>query len=213
MSANTQSGNPITPYANLNQAVSFYGEGGGPSPGSGVTQIVAGTGISISPVGGTGNVTITSTGTSGVSSIAGTANEVTVSAATGAVTVSLPLQIQVNSVKPSTGETVLINGTCQLPVNATGGTYSGRLVTDAGGSFQLVGTNKAFVSCTSASGGVAFTIVPPASIASGAILIGAYSNPNDSGGAWKSFQPNGAGGSFSITTPLGGTTLYNIAWI
>jgi multisubunit Na+/H+ antiporter MnhB subunit len=35
------------------------------APGGGVTQIIAGTGITISPAGGTGNVTVNSTATGG----------------------------------------------------------------------------------------------------------------------------------------------------
>jgi len=65
---------------------------------SGVTQIVAGTGIAITPTGGTGIVTINATGTAGVTTATGTANQVLVnstsgSAQTGAITLTTPQNI------------------------------------------------------------------------------------------------------------------------
>src|SRR6202042_1306236 len=55
---------------------------------TGVTSAVAGTGISLS--GGTGAVTITN---NGVTSLAGTLHQITVSGSTGAITLSLPQNI------------------------------------------------------------------------------------------------------------------------
>ena len=62
---------------------------------AGVTNIVAGTGITVNAA--TGSVTINSTATGGVSSIAGTTNQVIASASTGAVTLSLPQSIATSS--------------------------------------------------------------------------------------------------------------------
>jgi hypothetical protein len=209
MSANTQSGNPITPYANLNDAVPFYGQGGGSGPSGGVTQILAGTGISINPVGGTGNVTITSTGTSGVSSIAGTANEVSVSAATGAVTVSLPLQIKVNSVIPSTTDTLSVGPSLQLTTNGASGNQATRLNVAAGGTFNIPG-NKCFFTTP---GTQAFTIQPPAAVVSGGnafciIQTANATSPNN----WNTSLILGGG---PYVDPGGGTVGYigNILWI
>ena len=67
--------------------------------GSGVSQIIAGAGISISPSGGTGIVTINSTGGSGggINSVSGTVNQVYATTTNGNVVLTTPQAISATS--------------------------------------------------------------------------------------------------------------------
>ena len=67
--------------------------------GSGVSQIIAGAGISINPSGGTGIVTINSTGGSGggINSVTGTANQVYATTTNGNVVLTTPQAISATS--------------------------------------------------------------------------------------------------------------------
>lgn len=92
---------------------------------SGVTQIVAGSGIAVSPTSGFGRVTVSTTGGGGaVNSITGTAGQITASAATGNVTLSIPSAMTgINSVATVSGNnsyTITPSGTGTVVVGGTG---------------------------------------------------------------------------------------------
>ena len=94
---------------------------------AGVTNIVAGTGITVNAA--TGSVTINSTATGGVSSIAGTTNQVIASASTGAVTLSLPQSIATTSspqfASMALGTTVYANTGLLVASSPTGSSQIG----------------------------------------------------------------------------------------
>ncbi len=106
--------------------------------GSGVTSVIAGTGIAVSSA--TGNVTISNVG---VTAIAGTTHQITVSASTGSVTLSLPQNIhtsadvQFNSLQLAAG-TISSNALFFQNGAATSGFY---LDTFGGLHLQSIGTD------------------------------------------------------------------------
>ena len=89
-------GNISSPYATID----------GSGIAAGVTQIIAGTGITISPVGGTGAVTITNA--AATQSVVGTANEIAVSTAGGVSTISFAPNIAIPA--PPSGNALIVNG-------------------------------------------------------------------------------------------------------
>lgn len=177
---------------------------------TGVSSVIAGTGISISPAGGTGNQTITNIGVTGLT---GTANQITVSGTTGSITLSLPSAITTPGSLTVTGD-LTVNGTTttvnstvvqvQDPIIAIGG-YTGGTpptvgdVKDRGIVFQYysgAGATGFFGHDTSAT---AFTYVPSATLSSevvsgtpGKAIFGSLDLYSASGNGTLSFSGSGA---------------------
>lgn len=100
---------PTSTYAGPSQAEALWAVAGSVGPGGGVTQLVAGSGITLAPTTGEGVVTITATGGGGgVSSVTASGAGITATPTTGAVVVA------------NTGVTSLVAGTGISLSGATG---------------------------------------------------------------------------------------------
>jgi hypothetical protein len=94
--------------------------------------VVAGGGITLTTDAGTDSLTVTN---AGVTSIGGTANQITASASTGAVTLSLPSTINVNT----TGNAGNVTGTVAIANGGTGATTNTAARTNLGAT--TIGSN------------------------------------------------------------------------
>ena len=109
---------------------------------SGVTSLIAGSGISLSN--STGIVTITSTG-GGITSVTGTAHQIDASTVSGAVTLSLPASLSGLTSVSATTFTGALTGHASLDLPLTGGTLAGALILNADPATGLGAATKNYV--------------------------------------------------------------------
>jgi hypothetical protein len=133
---------------------------------SGVTSLVAGTGISLS--GSTGVVTISSTGGTGtITSVSGTANQITASTVSGAVTLSLPSAISgITSISATTF-------TGALSGNASTATTAGTVTTAAQPNITSVGTLTSLTVSGTITGHASLDLPLTGGTMSGALILNA----------------------------------------
>jgi hypothetical protein len=152
-------------------------------------SVTAGTGVSVTQ--GVGSITVANTG---VTSLTGTANQVSVSASTGAVTLSLPNSVTINTALTVTGLTansflysgtagllttttaptngqLLIGSTGAAPVAATITAGTGITVTNGAGSITIAATTTGTVSSVALAAPSIFTVTGSPITTSGTLTL------------------------------------------
>jgi hypothetical protein len=148
--AATNGGTGLTAYGTANQVL-------GMNAGATALEyktVTAGTAISV--VNAAGSITVNNTG---VTSIAGTANQITASAATGAVTLSLPSSVSINTLTltGATANSFLYSGAGGL-VTSTAAPTNGQILIGSTGSAPVAATLTAGTGVSITNGAGSITI-------------------------------------------------------